>query len=54
MRKLTSYKYREHLGYIPYEVHTGFQLNPQISTVHWQIGDVYWRHEFAKVLQDVY
>lgn len=39
------------LGYTPYEIRTGFQLNPAISAIRWKIGDVYWRHCLAKVLQ---
>ena len=39
-------------GYIPYEVRTGFQLNPIRGTTKWKIGDLYWRHKTAKVLQD--
>ena len=39
-------------NYIPYEVRTGFQLNPERSTTRWKIGDIYWRHKSAKVLQN--
>lgn len=40
------------LGYIPYEVRTGFRLNPERSATRWRIGDIYWRRKDAKVLQD--
>ena len=37
-------------GYIPYEVRTGFQLNPERCSSKWKIGDMYWRHELANPL----
>ena len=39
-------------GYIPHEVRTGFQLNPERCSTKWKIGDMYWRHEMANPLQD--
>ena len=39
-------------GYLPYETHTGFELNPRRSTTRWKIGDLYWKHKNAKPLQD--
>ena len=42
-----------HLGYSAYEVRTGFELDT-LHAAAWRIGDVYWRHHNANLIQQPY